>query len=187
MQLMDALYARRSVRDYLDETVDRESLALLIDAAVQAPTAMHHEQWGFVVVTGRDRLAAWSDRIKAMALAGQDGRESARGPMAMLANAAFDIFYNAPHLIAICATEPGAMSVQSCCLAAENLMLAAHDRGLGTCWIGFSEAWFASAEGRKALALPEGWTCVAPIILGRPRKAPPAPGRKAPQVRYVGS
>ncbi|MBS0295213.1 MAG: nitroreductase family protein [Proteobacteria bacterium] len=186
MDLMNALYGRRSVRDYLDEPVDRQTLALLLDAAVQAPTAMHREQWAFVVVSGRGRLAEWSDRIKALALGGEAPAPDAHGPAALLADPAFNVFYNAPHLVAVCATEPGIMSVQTCCLAAENLMLAAHGQGLGTCWIGFAEGWLATPEGRAALALPDGWDCVAPIILGRPRAMPAAPGRKPALTRYIG-
>jgi nitroreductase len=59
--------------------------------------------------------------------------------------------------------EPQA--AEDCWLAAENLMLAARDEGLGTCWIGLSRAWFNLPSTKCELSLPEQYEVVAPIIL----------------------
>ncbi len=53
-------------------------------------------------------------------------------------------------------------------------MLAAHARGLGTCWIGLSRPWLNEAAVKAELGIPEGWHPVAPIVLGH-RTAVPAP------------
>ena len=53
---LDTIYTRRSVRQYRDQALDRETIRGLIDAAIQAPTAMHVEPWAFAVV--QDRVTA---------------------------------------------------------------------------------------------------------------------------------
>jgi nitroreductase len=77
--------------------------------------------------------------------------------------------------------------VEDCSLAAENLMLAARAFGLGTCWIGFAQAWLATSEGKAALKLPGGYVPVAPIIVGHPKSAPPPVPRKKPEIHWIGS
>ena len=69
----------------------------------------------------------------------------------LLSDPKFDIFYHAPVLIVISSTAESPWAVENCSLAAENLMLAARARGLGTCWIGFAQAWLATPEGKAAL------------------------------------
>ena len=71
----------------------------------------------------------------------------------MLIGPGFHIFYHAPSLIVISASQTGPWALEDCSLAAENLMLAAHASGLGTCWIGFAQAWLETAEGKTALQL----------------------------------
>jgi nitroreductase len=88
-------------------------------------------------------------------------------------------------LIVICATEPDPMAQQDCCLAAENLMLAAHGRAAGTCWIGFAEPWLNQPEGKAALKIPVEHAPVAPIIIGYPRGEHPAPPRREPRIAWI--
>jgi nitroreductase len=89
-------------------------------------------------------------------------------------------------LILISAVAQGPWIVEDCALAAQNLMLAAHAVGLGTCWIGFAQSFLNTADGKKALDLPAACVPVAPIIVGHPKAAPrPAP-RKEPVIRWVG-
>ena len=86
----------------------------------------------------------------------------------------FRFFYPAPVLIVISAMTEGPWIVEDCSLAAEKLMLAARDIGLGTCWIGFAQGFLNTPEGKSVLGLPAAWVPVAPIIVGYP-KAPPPP------------
>jgi nitroreductase len=98
----------------------------------------------------------------------------------------FNVFYHAPALIVISAVEQGPWIVEDCALAAENLMLAAHAVGLGTCWIGFAQSFLNTPDGKKALDLPAAWVSVAPIIVGHPKAGTPAAPRKEPAVKWVG-
>src|SRR5512146_2180876 len=49
LSALDAIYVRRSVRSYTSERLDRSTVEALLDAAIQAPTAMHEEPWTFAV------------------------------------------------------------------------------------------------------------------------------------------
>ena len=105
----------------------------------------------------------------------------------LLSDPNFDIFYHAPVLIVISGVTESLWVVEDCSLAAENLMLAARAAGLGTCWIGFAQAWLGTPEGKAALKLPQTYVPVAPIIVGHPKSAPPPVPRKEPETRWIGS
>jgi nitroreductase len=185
MDLMDAISHRRATRDFTQAPVDEEAIRFVIVAAVQAPNAMNRQPWSFAVVKDRATLDRCAERAKAHVLAGL----SAGSPLAHyrehLASRDFHIFYNAPALIVISATAADAMAMQDCCLAAQNLMLAAHASGLATCWIGFAESWLNQPDGKKELGVPSHHIPVAPIIIGHPRITPPAPPRREPDILWI--
>jgi nitroreductase len=187
---MAAIYQRRATRGYTAEQVDKATIEELLRAAVQAPTAMHLEPWAFVVIQDKARLRRYSDRAKAMLL--EQGRDTdsmvhagdphPHGHLAMLADPAFNIFYNAGTLVVICRKTGGAFADADCWLAAENLMLAATAKGLGTCCIGFAVSLLNQADIKRELGIPEAGAAVAPIILGVPSSTPAVVSRKAPDV-----
>ena len=81
---------------------------------------------------------------------------------------AYTIFYTASTLLLILCKPEGPHAIPDCALAAENLMLMAHDMGLGTCWIGLSQGFLNTPEAKNELGIPEGWVVAAPIIVGWP-------------------
>jgi nitroreductase len=87
----------------------------------------------------------------------------------------------------ISAPKGARWAVEDCALAAENLMLEAWARGLGSCWIGFAQDWLSSEAGRAMLEIPVSHTAVAPIIVGHPKgKVQPVP-RRSPSIRWMGA
>ena len=186
MDLGQALYSRRAVRNYTAETVDQATLGKLIDAAIQAPSAVNEQPWSFTVVTDRALLERISEKAKAYLLRGGPARVPAESLRRRLEDPAFDIFYHAPALIVICSVERSRWAVENCALAAENLMLAACGEGLGSCWIGFAQSWLATRAGKAALELPAPYLPVAPIIVGRPAAPAAAVPRRAPRIRWIG-
>jgi len=185
MDTVDAIYRRRAVRDFTQATPPKEEVEALIDAAIQAPSGMNRQPWCFVVAEGRARLERWSALANA-AFADLAGHAAHSHPeLARLGARSSNIFHGAPLLVVICATDHELMSIKDCCLAAENLMLAAEDRGLGSCWIGLAEAWLASPAGKAELGVPDAWLPVAPIILGRPTSIPPRPHRQPAAIHWL--
>jgi nitroreductase len=186
MELLEAINGRRSVREYTEEPVDDTVLYELIEAAIKAPSAINQQPWSFTVVTETSQLTRMSDQAKAHFLRASLGAP-AHPFRDMLNDPTFHIFYHAPALLVIATAEPTDWAVEDCALAAENLMLAAYAKGLGTCWIGFAQHWFATEDGKAALGLPASHMPIAPIIVGHPRRqAPPVP-RKAPEIRWLNS
>lgn len=186
MDLIETIASRRAVREYTKEPVDEATIRRLIDAAIQAPSAVNEQPWTFTVVRDPVVLDRLSRAAKAHMLATLPAGYHSAHLRPRLEDAQFQVFYHAPALIVISATAPGPWIVEDCAMAAENLMLAAASEGLGTCWIGFAQGYLNTDEGKKALGLPASWVTVAPIIVGHPKgKTTPVP-RKEPEVRWVG-
>jgi len=182
MDLLTAIAGRRAVRAYTDEPVDRKTIERLLDAAVEAPSAMGLEPWAFVVLEGRDRLRRFSDDVKDGLRRGEG--ESSPHLREMLADPSFNIFYGAPALVIVCATSRQTQAAEDCCLAAQNFMLAAHAEGLATCPIGLSRVWLNQPATKLRLGIPGEYVPVFPVILGHPAERPASHGRLAPAVLW---
>jgi nitroreductase len=185
MDLNAAMLGRRSVREYALQAVDETTIAALINAAIHAPSAVNQQPWTFTVVRDQDRLARISAAAKAHMLGTLPESAHSEHFRSRLTNPNFHIFYHAPALILISAAEQGPWIVEDCALAAENLMLAAHAAGLGTCWIGFAQSYLNTDDGKRELDLPAAWVPVAPIIVGRPKTAAAAVPRRPPVVKWI--
>lgn len=167
MNLIDAIYGRRSVRKYTNEHVSKEMVVKLIETAIQAPSSSNLQPWSFAVIQNSDLLKTYSDRAKKLVLE-KFGDSDPRGYKSLLSAPAFNIFYNAGTLIIIYAKAQDLTSMGDCCLAAQNLMLAAFNYGLGTCWIGFAMYLINDAEFKEQMGIPIDYRGVAPIIIGYP-------------------
>ena len=184
MELKEAIHGRRAVRDYTPMAVEESDIRKIIDAAIQAPSAIDQQPWRFTVVRDTKMLSRISDEAKAYTLRKPPTELASPHFRTLLGNASFNIFYNAPVLIVISAAA-GPWAVEDCTLAAENLMLSAHAVGLGTCWIGFAQAWLGTREGKALLMLPETEVPVAPIIVGHPKSGSNAVPRKAARIYWI--
>ncbi len=182
MDVRTAIAQRRAVRSYADRPVGRKTIEGLLDAAVEAPSAMGLEPWAFVVLEGRERLRQLSDDVK---------RELARGAgevsphlRALLEDPAASVFHGAPALVVVCATSPQTQAAEDCCLAAQNFMLAAHAGGLATCPIGLARAWLNLPSTKYRLGIPREYVPVFPVVLGHPAERPASHGRLAPAILW---
>ena len=128
MDVLEAIYHRRAIRSFTSEAVDKGLIELLVDAAIHAPNALDKQRWAFVILRDRALMARISGEAKTAALQAFSALPELKELRAILADAAFNIFYDAPTLIVICGTEDDAFVAHDCCLAAQNLMLAAHER-----------------------------------------------------------
>lgn len=189
--ILDTIYRRRAVRRYTPEKLDELTIRELLDAAVQAPSAVHKEPWCFIVIQDTAMLRRLSDRAKALAL--EDvakhhelltvpGATPANDPLELLAKPDFNIFYNANTLIVLCGRPVSRYTSADCWLAAENLMLAACAMGLGTCCVGFAIPLLNTFDVKEGLGIPSDVTTYAPIIVGVPSGLTPAVPRKPPDV-----
>jgi nitroreductase len=181
MNLSEAINARRAVRAYTAQRVDEPTIRSLLQAAVHAPSAMNAQPWAFAIVQDVAQMKRYSDRAKSILLAQAFDSKTHRYEE-MLRNEQFNVFYDASTLIVIGATKRGPYTDADCWLAAENLMLAACDAGLGTCCIGFAIPMLNTQEVMEELRMPVGGAAVAPIIVGYPSAMTGPVARAEPRV-----
>lgn len=184
ISLMDAIYNRRSVRDYLPQKVSKDLINILLDAAVQAPSALHEEPCAFAIIQNKSLLDRLSECAKKMLHDESLQRKSEKRKhiLDVVEQPEFHVFYNATTLIVICSKFQDSFVEADCWLAAENLMLSAYAHGLGSRVIGFSAPALNLPEWKAEIGIPDEMNAVVPIILGTPSDPPLSSGRKSPEI-----
>ena len=182
--VFEAILARRSTRAYTPEIVGRNTVQTLLEAAVRAPTAMHEEPWAFLIIQNKQVLKQLSDRAKPLFIEEMRQRNTCtiHHSFKHFAEPDFDIFHGASTLIIICAKPLGPFAVADCWLAAENMMLAACEFGLGSCVVGSSASVLNIWKVKAELGIPEDYTAIAPIVVGVPIEETAASSRKEPLI-----
>lgn len=155
MAILNTIYARRSIRKYLEKPVEKEKIEILLKAAMAAPSAMNIRPWEFVVVTDAEKMA----EIRGAMMFGK---------------------FNAPMAIVVCGNtsffkHPMASKfwVQDCSAATENILLAAVDLALGTVWLGVHPIHNFSKRISNILHLPEHVKPLNVIYVGYPAEEKP--------------
>ncbi|MBN1250411.1 MAG: nitroreductase family protein [Anaerolineae bacterium] len=144
--VFDAIFARRSVRAYVeDRDVEPEKIKRLLEAAMAAPSACNLQPWEFIVVTDKARVRAIKDSIVRWG------------------------DYNAPLVIVVCGDPDrvpweGDHGVLDCAAAIENMLIAAPALGLGGVWIGG----FTPSAIRDLLNIPDSVVPVGVVYFGYP-------------------
>lgn len=177
---MHVIRERRSIRRYQERPIPRETLRALLTAATWAPSAHNRQPWRFAAITDAERrtslAAAMGERFRVDLAA--DGL--APDQIERQVSRSYRRIAGAPAVIVACMSMadmdayPDArrqhaerlMATQSVALAVQNLLLAAHDAGLGTCWM--CAPLFCEDAVREALDLPGDWEPQALITLGYP-------------------
>lgn len=179
--VLDNIYQRRSVRNFSDKEVSDEIIKEIIRAGIYAPTAVNKQPWRFVVIKNKQLIEEYDDRAKKAFLAAYKDTENPDMVrfVQYLSKPTTRIFYGAPVLILVFAS-PNVINEHDCALAAENMMLAAHSLGIGSCWIGLAGGLGYDMEFLKEVGVPEGHKLIAPLIFGYPAKQNlKAPARNA--------
>jgi nitroreductase len=184
MDLRSAIYGRRAVRRYEDRSVEHSKIEAILHAAIQAPSAMNRQPWAFVVIEGRERLKKLSDSAKKHLLSSAGSKLPVERDI--LTDPAVNIFHDAPALIVVCANTEDTQAAEDCCLAAQNLMLAAYASELATCPIGLARHWLSLATTKRKLAIPHELVPVFPVVLGYPAEEPEkSHGRHIPRILWL--
>lgn len=183
MDFVELLEKRRSVRDYEDREVSLEVIKSLIADSIKAPNASNAQPWKFIIVNDKQVMKRISDDSKRTLIAGieKDPNSPMKGYLEVLKNENFNVFYNAPCLVAVVARTKGSTVATDCGLLAAYLMLSAASRGLGSCFVA-QGAEVRDPQLLQEIGLPEGYRIWAPIILGYPKTIPSMPERKEPSI-----
>jgi len=173
MDVIEAIHTRRSIRAYQPRSVGRDLIERVIWDAVQAPPPFSGQNpWTFNVVQGVERIAAFGAEAKRYAA---DHRPDEPG-WGWAERDDFKVFWDAPVLIVISGRA------EDCCRAGQNLMLSAHARGLGACWVGSPMLWLRTDEAKASLGIPHTLTPGAVLCLGYAATVPIAPEREPPTI-----
>jgi nitroreductase len=176
MDTVETMQTWRSIRAYRPDPISRSEIADLLLQAVQVSTPPGNDTpWAFCVLEGQDRIEACGNRamdyIRRHRPQGQPGWNWVDKP-------GFKIFWGAPAVVLICARSGNAEAPFDCCRAGQNLALAAHARGLGSCWVGAPMLWLRG-PGAADLGVPSGFDPCVVMLLGHPQT------RLAPKPRPV--
>jgi len=147
---------------------------------------MNLQPWAFAALLDPNRVDAYAERAKSWLLANFSQTPFDASLRSLLEDPNYSLFHHAPALVLVLAKASHAQALEDCCLAAGNLILAARDEGLGTCWIGLSRPWLNLPEIKAELGLPGPYHVVAPIVLGHPKVWPASHGRNSAEIHWVG-
>ena len=176
-QALETILSRRSIRSYLDKPIPDADLKTIIKAGLYAPSAKNKQDWHFTVITNKDTI----DQMNAMAIEGMKrlGLDKTEDD---------HIFHHAPVVIVLSSKIAGFSGVNVGC-AVENMALAAHAMGYGSCIIGQTRYMYHKAnkiDVDKMLKVPEGYEHDIAICFGYPaEEAPEAKARKEKIVDYI--
>ena len=148
MDVLDAIRTRRSVRKYLNKTVEKKKLITILEAGRLAPSASNRQEWRFVIVSDRETKRKLAEIANRQTFIGE-----------------------APVVIVACAQIDGhVMKCGQLCypidvaIALDHITLAAVELGLGTCWIGA----FDENEVKEILGIPPEIRVIGIMPLGYP-------------------
>ena len=162
MELLDAIKGRRSIRSYEQTPMPLELVREVLEAATWAPSAKNGQQWRFTVLTGdaKRRLTDFF-RERLNVFIARHGKEASGS-----STWSCGIMEEAPVLVMVYNTaEMGwDTEVHSVAAAIQNMLLRAHDLGLGSLWIGDI---YYDIEGLEE-HLGKPWKLMAAITLGYP-------------------
>ena len=131
--LLQKMRQRRSIRAFKSDMVPRELIDQVIAAGTYAATGKNHQSPIIIAVTNkeiRDKFSKLNARLMGSNI---------------------DPFYGAPVVLIVLAEKDWPTHVYDGSLVMGNLMLAAHEVGLGSCWIHRAKEEFEMEEGRELL------------------------------------
>jgi len=187
-QVLDAIKKRRSVRSYENRSVSADITNMIIEAGNQAPSAMNSQPWRFVVIEDKEvkkklLKAAFPNAKKILEHVKGVDPERYESIMKRYSELEDPIYYSAPVVLFVIGS--GRYADHSCPLACENIMLAAHSLGLGSCWVGFGSMVTEDSEIIKLLELSDDEKIYGPIVIGYPKVYPDPPQKKEPRVKWI--
>lgn len=149
--IIDAIFSRRSIRKFTDQKIDKDTITLLLQAGMAAPSATNAQPWEFIVVDEKEALK----KLKANMPLGK---------------------FNSPLCIIVCGnpeitnhkTAARMFWVQDCSAAIENMLIAAVGLGLGSVWCGVHPVFILEKRIKGVLNIPNGVTPLGVIQFGYP-------------------
>jgi len=211
-RLVQLMTSRRSCRNYTERSVDRSVLEDLVRIGTTAPSGTNSQNWTFTVFPDRAAVNAFGQRIgsffrklnrmaekrllcKALKLIGKPALDnyyreyypSAKEALLEWEQHGRDrLFHGATAAVVVASRPGGSCPMEDAMLATQNILLAAHSMGLGSCLIGFAvEAIRNDPTIKQFIKVADEETVYAVIALGYPAETyERLTGRKRFELRY---
>ena len=176
-ETMKSILARRSYKVFDGKPIGDEALETIVTAGLYAPTGMNRQPWHFTVIKSQEMLEKFGEARRSLPLPPSIPQE--------IAAKMGDPMRNAPVMILVSAKE-GGTSPQDCCLAIENMFIAAASLGIMSGWDHATVMdLFQHNPELKAELIPEGYTVYAAAFFGYPGPAVKDRGERKGTVAYV--
>ncbi len=195
VQLVRLMASRRSCRNFRERPVDRGLLEDLVKIGVTAPSGGNCQGWTFTILPDRESVLALGEQValffkrtnrmaervwlrRLLSWVGKpeldryyrDYYPSVKGALTEWENGAADgLFHGAAAAILVGSGPEASTPAEDALLAAQNILLAAHSMGLGSCLIGFAVvAMMRDIRVKRAVGIPDEERVHAVIALGYP-------------------
>lgn len=187
--IIEMIKTRRCVREFREDTITDEDIKFLIDCARYAPSGFNMQPWSFLVIKNKDILRKLSESGKKSMIPllepVKNTSKKASDFLVFLKTKGTSMLYNAPVLVLILGNKNAPTVDFDCSMAAQNMMLAAHSKGIGSCWIGGLLPALMDENILKELGIPPGYKAVAPLIFGYPKDRTEMPLKIEPEVKWL--
>ncbi len=178
--LLETILSRRSIRRYRPDPVARDLIESLLTAAIWAPSAHNRQPWRFCVIDTPETIRALAGAMNARLRRDLEADGVPPELIEQDAGRSYARITGAPALVLLCLSmvdmdryadaqrnlNEYVMAAHSTAMAGQNLLLAAHQAGLGACWM--CAPLFCPEVVRDSLTLPDDWQPQALITLGYP-------------------
>lgn len=196
----EVILKRRSVRLYKKKQVPEFMVKRILEAGRFAPSAGNYQPWKFIVVRDKDIIDAMTDDVvKTCKLfrflldyrgtnhllrrmfawfnimqKPNDLNPTPFGAVSLIADRKLSLYHDAPTVILIFKDVRGIGSPDlDCGIAGQNMVLAAHSMGLGTCWVSFAKLAFENRKKwRKKFNVAYPYKFITSISVGWPAGEP---------------
>jgi nitroreductase len=158
METLKAILTRRSIRKYINKKIPGEYYEILLKAAMHAPSGRNRQPWHFIIINNREILKKLAD-----------------------VNPSWNMLEEAASAIVVCGDknleDSESFILQDCSAATQNLLLAAHELGLGSVWLGVHPREERLKPLVEILHIPGHILPVSMVSIGKPDELRDQPDR----------
>lgn len=190
-EVLNAIFNRRSITSYKTKKVPSKLLNEILKAGVCAPSVQNNQTWYFTAIISKEALADMNAAMKEALLAIPISKYTSPTVISQIGLAKkedYNFFYNAPVLIVASNDKNYLGASADCALALENIFLASHSLGLGSCWVNQLSWQCNNPRIRKlltAIGIPEHHNVYGSAALGYANEPLPPLPRKDGVVNII--
>jgi len=175
--VIETIMSRRSIRKYQPQAVNRDTMQVILECGINAPSGQNKQSWEIRVVDNPEFINGITEVYK------RENPKAAEDPEFK------NMFRNASTVVFIANDTSYGLSQIDCGLLGENMILSAWSMGIGSCCLGspihFMTSNPAATEYLKKLDIPEGYQLLYCIAFGYPDEMPAAKPRNSAKIKFI--